>query len=111
MKNKEEFSSVNQNSKELKSLSKKLEELTEDELEQVVGGSDRVNPEEIEGIIVDILPNAKYGVELNGGRGVVQAYLSGKLRASGLILVTGDKVIVELLAYDAQIGRIICRIK
>jgi len=65
---------------------------------------------EIEGIVVEKLPNAMFQVELENGHKVL-AHISGKLRMNFIKIVPGDKVTLELSPYDLTKGRIIWRDK
>ena len=66
-------------------------------------------PIEIEGQVVEALPNAMFRVEVQGGH-VVLAHLSGKLRMHYIRILPGDKVKVELSPYDLSRGRITFRL-
>lgn len=63
---------------------------------------------EMEGVIVDTLPNTMFRVELSNGH-VVTAHISGKMRKNYIRILTGDKVKVELTPYDLSKGRITYR--
>ena len=65
---------------------------------------------EMEGTIVEKLPNAMFKVELENGH-VVLAHISGKLRMNFIRILPGDKVTVEMSPYDLSKGRIIWRDK
>ena len=65
---------------------------------------------EIEGTVVEKLPNAMFRVELENGH-VVLAHISGKLRMNVIRILPGDKVTLELSPYDLTKGRIIWRDK
>ncbi len=65
---------------------------------------------EIEGTVVEKLPNAMFRVELENGH-IVLAHISGKLRMNYIKIVPGDKVTMELSPYDLTKGRIIWRDK
>ena len=65
---------------------------------------------EIEGTVVEALPNAAFKVELANGK-VILAHISGKLRMNYIIILPGDKVTVELSPYDLTKGRITWRSK
>lgn len=65
---------------------------------------------EIEGTVVEKLPNAMFRVELENGH-VVLAHISGKLRMNFIRILPGDKVTLELSPYDLTKGRIIWRDK
>ncbi len=63
-----------------------------------------------EGTIIEVLPNARFRVELENGHRVL-AHVSGKMRMHYIRIVTGDKVKLELSPYDLSKGRIIYREK
>jgi len=63
---------------------------------------------EMEGTIIDTLPNTMFRVELENGH-VVIAHISGKMRKNYIRILTGDKVKVELTPYDLSKGRIVYR--
>ena len=65
---------------------------------------------EIEGTVVEALPNAAFKVELANGK-VILAHISGKLRMNYIRIRPGDKVTVELSPYDLTKGRITWRSK
>ena len=65
---------------------------------------------EIEGKVVEKLPNAMFRVELENGH-IVLAHISGKLRMNYIRILPGDKVTLELSPYDLSKGRIIWRDK
>jgi translation initiation factor IF-1 len=65
---------------------------------------------EIEGTVVEKLPNANFKVELENGH-IVLAHISGKLRMNFIRILPGDKVTLELSPYDLSKGRIIWRDK
>ncbi len=65
---------------------------------------------EIEGTVVEKLPNAMFKVELENGHQVL-AHISGKLRTNFIKILPGDKVTLELSPYDLSKGRIIWRDK
>ena len=65
---------------------------------------------EIEGTVVEKLPNAMFKVELENGH-IVLAHISGKLRMNFIRILPGDKVTLEISPYDLSIGRIIWRDK
>lgn len=64
---------------------------------------------EVEGKIVETLPNAMFRVELANGHRVL-AHISGKMRMHYIKILPGDKVTVELSPYDLTRGRITYRI-
>ena len=65
---------------------------------------------ELEGTVVDALPNTVFKVELQNGH-VITAHISGKLRMNYIRILPGDKVTVELSPYDLNRGRITWRKK
>ena len=65
---------------------------------------------EVEGIVVEAMPNANFMVELDGGH-KIHAHISGKLRMNYIKILPGDKVTVEMSPYDLTKGRIIWRAK
>ena len=65
---------------------------------------------EIEGVVVEKLPNAMFKVELENGH-IVLAHISGKLRMNFIKILPGDKVTLEMSAYDLSKGRIVWRDK
>jgi translation initiation factor IF-1 len=65
---------------------------------------------EVEGIVVEKLPNAMFKVELEN-KHVITAHISGKLRLNFIKIIPGDKVLVEMSPYDLTKGRIIWRDK
>ncbi len=67
-------------------------------------------PIEVEGVVVEPLPNAMFRVELEGGHKVL-AHLSGKMRMHYIRILPGDKVKLELSPYDLSRGRIVYRTK
>ena len=64
----------------------------------------------VEGTVVELLPNAMFRVELDGGHRVL-AHVSGKMRMHYVKTLPGDKVSLELSPYDLTRGRIIYRQK
>src|ERR1700738_894382 len=65
---------------------------------------------EVEGTIVEPLPNAMFRVELSNGHRVL-AHVSGKIRMNYIRILPGDRVLVELSPYDLSQGRITYRYK
>ena len=63
---------------------------------------------EMEGKVVESLPNAMFRVELENGH-VLLAHISGKMRMNYIRILPGDKVTVEISPYDLTRGRIIYR--
>jgi translation initiation factor IF-1 len=67
-------------------------------------------PIEVEGTVIETLPNAMFRVELENGHRIL-AHISGKMRMHFIKILPGDKVRVELSPYDLTRGRIIYRSK
>ncbi|MBI2934548.1 MAG: translation initiation factor IF-1 [Chloroflexi bacterium] len=65
---------------------------------------------EVEGTVIEGLPNAMFRVELANGHKVL-AHISGKIRLHFIKILPGDKVLVELSPYDLTRGRITYRFK
>lgn len=65
---------------------------------------------EVEGTVVEALPNATFQVELPNGHQIL-AHISGKLRMNYIRILPGDKVTVEMSPYDLTRGRITWRAK
>ena len=63
---------------------------------------------EIEGVVVNVLPNSQFEVEVNGTHKIL-ATISGKLRMNSIRIVKGDKVTVAISPYDLNRGRITWR--
>jgi translation initiation factor IF-1 len=70
----------------------------------------KVDSIEVEGKVVDKLPNAMFKVELENGHEIL-AHLSGKLRMNYIRILQGDTVTVEMSPYDLTKGRIVWRDK
>jgi len=64
---------------------------------------------ELEGNIIDVLPNQTYKVELEN-KHLITCYTSGKLKQHRIRLVLGDKVRIEMTTYDLEKGRITYRL-
>lgn len=65
---------------------------------------------EMDGVVIDTLPNTMFRVELENGH-IVTAHISGKMRKNYIRILTGDKVTVQLTPYDLSKGRITYRAK
>ncbi len=65
---------------------------------------------ELEGKVVENLPNAVFRVQLDSGQ-VVTGHLSGKMRVNMIKVLPGDKVLVEMTPYDLSKGRITRRLR
>lgn len=63
---------------------------------------------EMEGTVIETLPNTTFRVELENGH-IVMAHISGKMRKHYIRILTGDKVTVQLTPYDLSKGRITFR--
>lgn len=63
---------------------------------------------EMNGVVVDCLPNTTFKVQLENGH-IVNAHISGRMRKNYIRILAGDKVIVELTPYDLTRGRIVYR--
>ena len=66
---------------------------------------------EVEGTVIEALPNTQFKVELDDSGHQVLAYLSGKMRKFYIRILLGDRVKVELSPYDVDRGRITYRYK
>lgn len=65
---------------------------------------------ELEGTVVETLPNTVFRVELENGH-IITAHISGKMRKHYIRILRGDKVIVQMTPYDLTRGRIVYRNK
>jgi translation initiation factor IF-1 len=65
---------------------------------------------EVEGVIVEALPNTQFMVQLENGHKIL-AYLSGKMRKNYIRILLGDRVRVEMSMYDPSRGRITYRFR
>lgn len=65
---------------------------------------------EVEGTVVEAMPNAMFRVEIQGGHQLL-AHISGKLRMNFIRILPGDKVTMEMSPYDLTKGRITWRSK
>ena len=63
---------------------------------------------EMEGTVIDTLPNTMFRVELDNGH-IITAHISGKMRKHYIRILTGDQVKVEMTPYDLTKGRITFR--
>lgn len=63
---------------------------------------------EVEGVVIETLPNAMFRVELKNGHRVL-GHISGRMRKNFIKILPGDKVVVELSPYDLSRGRIVYR--
>ena len=65
-------------------------------------------PIQVEGVVKEALPDAKFWVELDGGHRVL-AHVSGKMRMHFIRILKGDRVLLEISPYDLSKGRIVYR--
>lgn len=65
-------------------------------------------PIEMEGTVIEALPNTNFKVELDNGH-VVNAHISGRMRKNYIRILMGDRVTVQLTPYDLSKGRIVFR--
>ncbi len=65
---------------------------------------------EVEGTVVEKLPNAKFLIELENNHRII-GHISGKLRMNYIKIIPGDKVMIEMSPYDLSKGRIVWRDK
>ena len=65
---------------------------------------------EVEGTVIEALPNAMFQVEITGGHKVL-AHISGRLRKNFIKILPGDKVTLQMSPYDLSKGRIAFRYK
>jgi len=63
---------------------------------------------EVEGVVIETLPNAMFRVELKNGHRVL-SHISGRIRKNFIKILPGDMVVVELSPYDLSRGRIVYR--
>ncbi len=63
---------------------------------------------EMDGVVIDTLPNTMFRVELANGH-IITAHISGRMRKNYIRILTGDRVTVQLTPYDLTKGRIIFR--
>lgn len=62
----------------------------------------------MDGVVVDVLPNAMFRVEMEPGRTVI-GYISGRMRQNDIKILLGDTVSIEFSPYDLSRGRIVKR--
>ena len=65
---------------------------------------------EVEGKVIETLPNAHFKVEIEGGH-IILCHISGKMRMHYIKILPNDKVTVEMSPYDIEKGRIVYRYK
>lgn len=66
---------------------------------------------ELEGVVLENLPNARFRVKLDETAQEILAHVSGKMRMNYIRILPGDRVRVELSPYDLTMGRIVYRYK
>jgi translation initiation factor IF-1 len=59
-----------------------------------------------DGVVVDVLPNAMFKVQINGTTSVITGVISGRMRKNNIKILLGDRVEVEFSPYDLSRGRI-----
>ena len=79
-------------------------------LQEIKGFMSKEEAIQVEGTIVEPLPNAMFRVELDNGHRIL-AHISGKMRMHFIKILPGDKVTVQLSPYDLTRGRIVYRTK
>ena len=75
-----------------------------------MGSSEQNQTIELEGVVIESLPNTVFRVQLQAGQTVL-GHLSGKMRLNRIRVLPGDKVLLEVTPYDLSKGRIIRRLK
>ncbi len=65
---------------------------------------------EFEGLVIEILPDARYRVQLDNGHALI-AYTAGRMKKNRIKTLAGDRVTVEVSPYDLEKGRMIFRHK
>jgi len=65
---------------------------------------------QFEGLVIEVLPDARYRVELDNGHALV-AYTAGRMKKNRIKTLAGDRVIVEVSPYDLDKGRLVFRHK
>lgn len=66
---------------------------------------------QVNGIVVEALPNTTFKVKLENTERIVMAHISGKIRMNNIRILQGDKVLIELSTYDLNKARIVYRQK
>lgn len=72
---------------------------------------DKQEKTQVEGVVVEALPNATFRVKLNNSDKIILCHLAGKMRMYRIRVLPGDKVKIEQTPYDEEKGRIVYRIK
>ena len=75
-----------------------------------MGSSEQNQTIELEGVVIESLPNTVFRVQLQAGQTGL-GHLSGKMRLNRIRVLPGDKVLLEVTPYDLSKGRIIRRLK
>jgi translation initiation factor IF-1 len=98
--------------KALKQIKRCVNHLRFTEIQLIKGGTTMSKEDmiELEGVVVEAMPNAMFKVEIQGGHQIL-AHISGKLRMNFIRILPGDKVTVEMSPYDLSKGRITWRSK
>lgn len=65
---------------------------------------------QVEGVVIESLPNATFRVQLDSGH-IVLAHISGRMRMNWIRILPGDRVTVELSPYDLTRGRVVYRFR
>lgn len=66
---------------------------------------------QVEGVVVETLPNTTFKVKLDNADRIVLAHISGKMRTNNIRILQGDKVLMEISPYDLDKARIVYRQK
>lgn len=77
---------------------------------EIIGDMAKEDSIEVQGTVLETLPNAMFRVEMENGHKIL-AHISGKMRMHFIKILPGDKVTVELTPYDLTRGRITYRFK
>lgn len=72
---------------------------------------DKQEKTQVEGVVVEALPNATFRVKLNNSDKIILCHLAGKMRMYRIRVLPGDKVKIEQTPYDEEKGRIVYRVK
>lgn len=72
---------------------------------------DKQEKTQVEGVVVEALPNATFRVKLDNSDKIILCHLAGKMRMYRIRVLPGDKVKIEQTPYDEEKGRIVYRIK
>ena len=105
-----EAGTTNENVKRAIKIYQKLRQESEDFISEEEMKMSKADVIEVEGTVVEKLPNAMFQVELENGHQIL-AHISGKLRMNFIRILPGDKVTIEMSPYDLTKGRIIWRDK